>query len=202
MGYLMKLKLAQEALLVQLAKYYTTRGTVDFNISENSKWTKYFAHPKIRRPKPCLLMFVSLVDFHLLLFTQLTTDLIPELSGRSMFHPLVHIYAKTPFCCVETVANYALNRRCVVVFDRLWAIAAPTLNTAFSLTNFHANDEYTAFRYLQLLCYLIQLEFTIGQNKFVGSFCVLPGQLPHLGDLRVQYHLCLYDRVWSQLIIS
>ena len=29
------------------------------------------------------------------------------------------------------------------------------------------NSEYTAFLYLQLLCYLMQLQFTIGQNEFV-----------------------------------
>ena len=54
-----------------------------------------------------------------------------------MFYPLSHIYVKTPFRCVETAANNSLNRRHVVVFDQLWANAAPTLNTTFSLTNFH-----------------------------------------------------------------
>ena len=81
---------------------------------------------------------IALDSFHLLLSTQLTADLTLEWSGGSMFHPLSHIFERTPFCCVETVANNALNRRCVVVFDRLWANAAPTLNTAFSLTNVHA----------------------------------------------------------------
>ena len=41
------------------------------------------------------------------------------------------------FCCVERVANNVLNHQ-HVVFDRLWANATPTLNTAFSLTNVHA----------------------------------------------------------------
>ena len=73
------------------------------------------------RPKLCLLMFASLVTldgFHLLLSTQLTANLTPEGSGGFMFPSLSHNYAKTPFCCVETVANNALDRR-VVVFDRL-----------------------------------------------------------------------------------
>ena len=48
-----------------------------------------------------------------------------------------HIYAKTPFCRVETVANNALNHQCVVL-DQICANAAPTLNTAFSLINVHA----------------------------------------------------------------
>ena len=84
------------------------------------------------RPKSCLPMFASLVTldgFHLLLSTQMTADLTPERSDGTMSHPLSHIYAKTPFCCVEIVANFALNRQSIVVCDRLWAIPAPTLNT-------------------------------------------------------------------------
>ena len=94
-----------------------------FFLSQGNRWTKYLAHPKIQRPKPCLLMFVSLVTldgFHLLLPTQLTADLTPEWSGGSMFHPLSHIHAKTPLCCIETVANNALNHR-HIVFDWQWA---------------------------------------------------------------------------------
>ena len=71
-----------------------------FFLSSVNRWTKYLAHPKIQRPKSCLPMFVSLVAldrFHLLLSTQW--------SGGFKFHPLSHIYAKTPFCWVETVAN-------------------------------------------------------------------------------------------------
>ena len=58
---------------------------------------------------------------------------------------------------------------------------------------FMQHDEYTAFWYLQLLCYLMQLQFTIGQNEFVEFFWCLPGQLPNLGYLSVQHHLCLYN---------
>ena len=102
--------------------------------SQSNWWTKYFVAPKIRRPKPFLLIFESLVDldgFHLMLSTQLTTDLILEWSGGSMFHPLSHIYAKTPSCFIETVANNALNCQHIVVFDQLWANAAHTLNTVY-----------------------------------------------------------------------
>ena len=105
----------------------------------NEKKKPYAA--KIQRLKAYQLIFVSLVafdGFHLLLSTQLTADLTLEWSGRSIFHPLSYIYAKTPFCCVETVANNTLNRRRVVVFHLLWANAAPTFNTAFALTNVHA----------------------------------------------------------------
>ena len=50
---------------------------------------------------------------------------------------IVRYVHKTPFRCVETVVNNALNRWLVVVFDRLWANTAPTVTTAFSLTNVH-----------------------------------------------------------------
>ena len=136
-----------------------------FFLSQGNQWTKYLAHPKKRRPKHCMLMFVSLValnGFHLLLFTQLTTDLTPDWSGRSMFHPSSHIYTKTAFCCVETVAKNALNRRRVVVFDRQLSHSA------------NAHAKYTAIWYLRLLRYLTQLQFTIGQNDFVEFFGVFP----------------------------
>ena len=71
-----------------------------FFLSHYSQWRKYLVHPKIRRPKPCLLIFASLValgGFHRLLFTQLTADLTPECSGGSMFHPVSHICAKKSF---------------------------------------------------------------------------------------------------------
>ena len=66
-----------------------------------------------------------------------------------MFHQLSHIYAKTLFYCIETVANNALNCQRIVVLDRLWTNATPTLNTAFSLTNVHAK--------LGIHCLLISL---------------------------------------------
>ena len=112
-----------------------------FFLSQGNWWTKYLVHPKIQRPKPCLLMFASLVTldgFHLLLLsTQRTADLTLEWRGGSMFHPLSHIYGKTPFCCIKTLANIALNRW-RVIFDRLWANMTLTLNKDFSLTNIHA----------------------------------------------------------------
>ena len=154
---------------------------------------------KIHRPKPCLLMFASLValdGYHMLLSTQLTADLTLEWSDGSMFHLLSHIYAKTPFCCIETVANNALNGRRYVVFDRLWTNIAPTLNTGFSLTNVH-----TKWR---IHCLLISsstplLSHTTSiydrPKRVCGVFWCFPRQLPNLDKLSVQHHLCLYDRV-------
>ena len=110
-----------------------------FFLSQSNRCTKYLAHPKIRRPKPCLLMFASLValdGFHLLVSTQLIADWIWSEEVDPMFHPLSHIYEKTTFCCVEVVANDALNLW-RVVFYWLRANAAPTSNIAFSLINGH-----------------------------------------------------------------
>ena len=116
-----------------------------FSLPEGNRWTKYFAYLKIQRPKPCLLIFASLIaldGFHLLLSIQLTADLTLKWSGESIFHPLSHIYAKSPFCCVETIANNALNRRRVVAFDRLWANAAQ-LSHCHTMVNTLPSDIFT-----------------------------------------------------------
>ena len=145
-----------------------------------------------------MLMFASLValnGFHLLLFTQQTADLTLEWNGESMFLPLLHIYAKTPFCRIETVANNTLNCQYVVIFDRLLANAAHSLNTVFSLTNVHAK--------WWIHCILISSTPPLSHatsiydrlKRIYGVFWCFPRQIPNLGDLIVQHHLCLYDRV-------
>ena len=144
-----------------------------FFLSQGNLWTKYLVHPKIWRPKPCLLMFASLVTldgFHLLLSIQLTADLTPDWCGGSMFHPLSHIYAKTHFCCVKTVANNALNRQRIVFFIDCEQTQHPLWTQLSHWQMFMQNGEYTAFWYLQFLCYFTQLQFTIGQNEFVEYF--------------------------------
>ena len=87
-----------------------------------------------------------------------------------MFHPLSRIYAKTLFSCIKTVAKKTLNCQCIVVFDQLWANAAPTWNTAFPLTNIHA--EWWIHCLLKSSTPLTQLQFMISQNEFVEFFCV------------------------------
>ena len=169
-----------------------------FLLSKGNQSTTYHAHPKIRRPKPCLLIFASLValgGFHLLLSTLLTVDLTTEWSGGSMFPPWLHIYAKTYFYCFETVVNNALNRRHVVAFDRLWANAVPTLNTAFSLTNVHA--KWWIHSFLIFSNPLLSHKTSIYDRpiRVCGGFWCFPRKLPNLGDLSVQHHLCLYDHI-------
>ena len=145
----------------------------------------------------CILMFVSLIaldSFHLLPSTQLTADLTPEWSDGSMFYPLSHIYAKTPFCCIETVTNNALNRR-HVVFDQLWANTTPTLNTSFSLTNVHAKWRLHCLliSWTPLLSYATSI---YNRPKWVcGVFWCFLGQLPNLSNLSIQHYLCPYDRI-------
>ena len=133
-------------------------------------------------------MFVSLFildGFHLLLSTRLTADLTPEWSGGSMFYPLSYIYAKSPFCCIETVANNALNHWKVVVFDWLWANTALTLNTSFSLTNVHAKW-WIHYLLISSTPLLSNATWIYDQPKQVsGFFLCFPEQLLNLGDLSV-----------------
>ena len=169
-----------------------------FFLSQGNWWTKYLVYPKIQKSKPCLLMFASLValdGFHLLLSTQLTTDLTPEWSYGSMFHSLSHIYDITPFCWIETVADNALNRRCVVVFDWLWANTAHSLNTAFSLTNVHAKwwIHCLLISSAPLLTYATSIYDR--PKQVCGVFWCFPGQLLNLGDLSNQHYLCLYNHI-------
>ena len=143
--------------------------------SQGNWWTKYLVHPKIWRPKPCLLMFASLValnGFCLLLSTKLTADLTPEWIGGSIFYPLSHIYTKTPFCCVETVANNTLNCQHIVVFDQLWANMIPTFNRAFSLTNVFAKWWIHCLLIFSSSLLSHATQFMIGQNEFVEFFGV------------------------------
>ena len=76
--------------------------------------------------------------FHPLMSTQLTADLTLECSDGSMYHPLSHTAWKNLFYCAETARNSSLNRRRVVVFDRLCANAVRISNRAFSCSNVHA----------------------------------------------------------------
>ena len=112
-----------------------------FFLSQSNWWPKFLVHPKICRTKPCLLMFASLVtldSFHLLLSSQLTTDLTPKWSGGSI----------VTYLCKKS---------------------------------------FVALKQLQ---------------KTLWSFWCVLGQLLNLGNLSIQLHLCLYDRVKSQNITS
>ena len=101
---------------------------------------------------------------------------------------------KNSFCCVKTVASNALNRWRIVVFDRLWANAAPTLNTAFSMTNVYSKWQIHCLL-ISSIPLLTHATSIYDRPKLVdGVFRCFPGQLVNLSDLSVQYHLFLYDR--------
>ena len=104
-----------------------------------------------------------------------------------------HIFVqKLFFCFVETVANNVLNHWCVVDFDQLWANAASTLNTAFSIKNVHAK--------WWIHCLLISSVPLISHassiydwpKRVCGVFWCFLGQLPNLDNLSIQHHLCWY----------
>ena len=111
-----------------------------FFISHGNRWTKYLVHPKIQRPKPCLLFF-----FFWLLWMAFTCccplNWLSIWLQREMVDPcFIHCqnFTLKLLCYVETVANNTLNCRHHVVLEWVWANAAPTLNTSFLLTNVHA----------------------------------------------------------------
>ena len=168
-----------------------------FFFSQGNWWTKYFVHPKVWRPKPCLLMFASLValnGFHLLLSTQLTADLTLEWSGGSIFHPLSHIYAKTPFCCVETVANNTkLLTRCC-----FWSTVSKH-STHFEHSFLIDKCSYKMMNTLPSDIFnssAISCNFNLRSTKTsLCNFWFFLGQLPNLGDLSILHHLCLYDPI-------
>ena len=67
-----------------------------FFLSQGNRWTKYLAHPKIQKSKPCLLMFAPLVTldgFHLQQSTQLSANLTPG----SMFISIAKYLCKNSF---------------------------------------------------------------------------------------------------------
>ena len=143
-------------------------------------------------------MFVSLValnSFHLLLSTRMTIDLTLEWSGGSMFHPLSHFHAKTPFCCIKTVVNNALEHQHIVVFDWLWANATLTLNIAFSLTNVHA--KWWIHCLLISSTPLLSLITSIyNQPKRIWSFLVFSRTTAKFGGSE---HLASFVSVWPYL---
>ena len=150
---------------------------------------KYLAHPKIRRPKPSL---VALDGFHLLLSTQVTADLTLEWSGGSMFHLLSHIYAKSPFCCVETCKQCSeLLMHCC-----FWSTVSKH-NTHFEYKFFI--DKYSCKMVNTLPSDIfnspaISCNFNLWLAKTsLWSFSCFLGQLPNLGELSIQLHLCLYN---------
>ena len=112
-----------------------------FFLSQGNRWTKYLAHPKIQRPKPCLLMFVSLValdGFHLLMSTQLTADLIDWIKVGDPCFIHGHIFMqKLLFVALKHLQTTLLIVD--IVFNWLWANVASTLNTTFLLTNVHVD---------------------------------------------------------------
>ena len=108
---------------------------------------------------------------------------------------VTYLCRKHPFCCVETVANNALNHRCIVVFGWLLANTAPTFNAAFSLTNVHAKW-WIYFLLISSTPLLSHATSIYNRPKQVcGDFWCFLEQLLYLGNLGVQHHLCLYDRI-------
>ena len=70
--------------------------------------------------------------------------------------------------------------------EQIWH---PLRAQLFDWQMFMQNGEYIVSWYFQLLCSVMQLQFMIGQNKFVEFFSIF------WDNLSIQHHLCLYDRI-------
>ena len=103
-----------------------------------------------------------------------------------------HIFMqKTPFCCIETVANNALNCRHSVVLDWLRANVASTSNTTFSckMVNTLPSDIFNSFA--------ISCNFNLRSAKtYLWSFLVFSGTTAKFGWPE---HSALFASVWLHI---
>ena len=116
-------------------------------------------------PKPCLLMFASLVSldgFHLMQSIQLATYLTLEWSGGSMFHPLLHIYTKLLFVALKQLQTMPWIDNALLFLIDCEQTQHPFSTLVSHWQMFMQNGKYSALWYFQLLC----------QNEFVKFFVV------------------------------
>ena len=120
----------------------------------------------------CLcLSLVALNSFHLLLSTHLTTDLTLEWSGGPCFIHCSIFTQKLLFVALKQLQTMLWIVNALLILIDCEQMQHPLWAQLSHRKMFMQNGEYTAFWYLQLLCYLMQLQFTINQNEF-GVFCV------------------------------
>ena len=167
-----------------------------FFFSEGNRGTKHLAHPKIRSRKPCLLMFASFValdGFYQLLSIQHTADLTLEWTGGSMFHPLSHIYTKTPFCYVESWKQRSeSSMRCCCWLtlskrDTHFEYSFLIDKCPCKMVNTLPSDIFTSSA--------ISCNFNLRSSLRSFFFLVFSGTTAEFGVLNVQHHYCLYNRV-------
>ena len=108
----------------------------------------------------CLHFLVTLDGFHLLLSTQLTVHLTPGWTSGSMFQPLSQMFIKNCFLLCRNSCKQCSESSTRGCF---WSTVSKRC-THFE----HSFRIDKSFCYLQILCYLKKLQFTISQNEFVG----------------------------------
>ena len=140
----------------------------------------------IWRPKPCLLMFASLValsGFHLQLSTQLTTDLTPYFIHCHTFllcwNSCKQCSELLTCCCFwSTVSKHGTH------FEHSFFLDKCSCKMVNTLPSDIFNSSAISYNFnLQLV------------KMSLWSFL---GQLPNLGDLSVQHHLYLCNYIWSR----
>ena len=158
-----------------------------FFLPQGSRWTKYVAHPKIRRPKPCLLMFASLVTVSWLLIWILSEVVDPCFNHY-------HKFMQNIFSYVETVSNMLWIVNASLTLIDCEQTVHPLWTHLSHWRIFMKNGEYTAFWYPRLL--LSQASSVYDRPKQVCAvFWCFPEPMPNLGDLSVRHHVCHYDNI-------
>ena len=157
------------------------------------------AHPKIQRPKPCLLMFMSLValnSFHLLLSIQLTADLT---GGKWWIHVSSYV---TSLCKNFFLLHWNSCKQCSESLTH-FRLTVSKHSTHFEHSFLIDKCSYKIVNTLPSTPLLSHATSIYDWPKQVcGVFWCFLGQLPNLEDLSIQHHLCLYNRVKNQPIPS
>ena len=120
-----------------------------FFLSQSNRWTQYLAHPKIRRPKHCLLMFASLVTldgFHLLLSSQLRNSLDIVNNKRLFIYPYAPLW-------IAFLSEFYRPFYCFSIFQ-MWNVEFATQGLKHS---WHRTF-LTNFKKLILLAHLVKKE--------------------------------------------
>ena len=137
-------------------------------------------------------------------FSQSNTLRIPKYGGQNLACWYLHIWSLwTAFTCCcplswlliwlpKEVVNPCLIH-CHIYPQNLIFFAFKQLQATLWIIDalFMQNSEFTAFWYFQLLCYLTQPQFTIGQKKFAEFW----------GDFRNNYRIWV-TRAFSIICIS
>ena len=147
-------------------------------LCQGNQWTKYLAHLKIQRPKT--LPTDGCVFGH---FGRLSLAAVHSADCQfdSRVKWWIHVSSIVTYLCKNSfLLHWNSCKQCSELLTRccFWLTVSKhctCFEHSFLIEKCSCkNGEYTAFWYLQLLCYFTQLQFTIGQNKYMKFSGVFP----------------------------